>query len=178
MSKLATVSILFFIQLTAFGQSSFYKALTALSHIDYVLIASKNCRTQNIQDNLGCYIQPIDNWFNRRLKARKMNDLDTIDYSKITTIESFAIKGTKELEPRTYGRADLIKWTFLTTCDARNAESTISKAALSLGEDLYKAPYRWWRHRENIYFILTAGTYTKPDLNRIEIKLKGLINGG
>jgi hypothetical protein len=176
--RLTTILILVCLKLTVFGQSGFYKALTGLSEIDYVLTASKDCATERIQDDLGCNILPIDNWYNQRLRSWKSNSLDMIDYKRIKTIESFAIKGTKELQPKTYGRADVIKWTFLTMLDAKNAELIISKADLRQREDLHKAPWTYWRDRENLYFILTGGTYVKPDLDKIEKKLKEKLNGG
>jgi hypothetical protein len=93
-------------------------------------------------------------------------------------IESFSLTGTKELRPKTYGRADIMKWTFVTISDAKNAEIMISKDNLRQKDDLHKAPWTWWRDKDSIYFIFTAGTYVKPDLNKIEKKLKEEINGG
>ena len=152
--------------------------MTRLSDVDYLLTSSKNCKARTIENGYGCEIQPIDNWYNQRLKNWKSNSLDTIDYTKIRMIESFSVTGTKELQPKTYGRADIMKWTFVTANDAKNAQITISKADLRQREDLHKAPWTWWRDKENLYFILTAGTYVKPDLNKIEKKLKEEINGG
>ena len=177
MSRLTTILILVCLQLTVFGQNTFYKTVTGLADIDYVLTTSKNCKNRTIENGFGCEIHPIDNWYTQRLKNWKSNSLDTIDYTKIKTIESFSVTGTKEIQPTTFGRAEIIKWTFVTAIDAKDAEIILSKTDLRQKEDLYKAPWTWWRDKENLYFILTAGTYVKPDLNKIEKKLKEEING-
>jgi hypothetical protein len=176
--RLTIISIFVSLHLTVLGQKTLYKALTGLSDIDYSLTTSKNCKTRTIENGFGCEIQPIDNWYNQRLKSWESNSLDTIDYTKIKTIEYFSITGTKELQPKTYGRADIVKWIFVTIDDAKKAEIILSKIDLRQKEDLYKAPWTWWRDKDNVYFILTAGTYVKPDLSIIEKKLREEINGG
>lgn len=178
MRGLITITILICLKLTVFGQNSFHKAVTGLSDIHYNLTISKNCKTQTIENGFGCQIQPVDNWYNQRLNNSKSDSLDIIDHTKIKTIESFSITGTKKLQLKTYGRAEIEKWTFITIADAKKVETILSKIDLRQKEDLYKAPWTWWRDKDNVYFILTGGTYVKPDLTKIEKKLKEEINGG
>ena len=171
MARLVTTLILLVFGLTALGQNSFYKSLIRLSEIDYVVTTSNNC-SKTIQDEFGCFISPEDNWYNKSLTGKKINSLDTIDSNKLRQIESYDIKGTKELQPKMFGRAEIQKWTFVTSKDADHAWAILSKADFGQREDLHKAPWTWWRHEENIYFILTSGTYVKPDLERIERTMK------
>lgn len=167
-----TILILVCLHGTILGQGTFQKALRRLSDIGYHLTISKNCKTQTIEDGFGCKITPSDNWYNQRLKTLRMALTDTVNCATIRVIESFSVTGSKELQPKVYGRAEVMKWTFFTVSDAENADILFSKIDPTIKEDLYKAPWTWWRDNESVYFILTAGTYASTDLNKIESKLR------
>lgn len=167
-----TILILVCLHGTILGQGTFQKALSRLSDIGYHLTISKNCKTQTIENGFGCKIPPSDNWYNQRLQTLSTALTDTVNCATIRVIESFSITGSKELQPKIYGRAEVMKWTFFTVSDAENADILFSKIDPTKKEDLYKAPWTWWRDDESIYFMLTAGTYVGTDLDKIESKLR------
>ena len=48
----------------------------------------------------------------------------------------------------------------------------IKNDSLKFGVRLYKAPWTFWINKNELFFILTEGTYMQEDLLKIEIILK------
>jgi hypothetical protein len=158
--KYIVVLVLLFVRTTfSYSQNDFHKRLLALEKINYFIVG------KNISNV---------NWYNNQvIDFARFVSLDTIDSKSVLKMETYDIKGKKEILPKTYGRATIEKWTFKDSISASKSEVILRKAFLSQhSEMIHKAPWIFWREKSVVYFILTGGTYMKIDLKKIEKKLK------
>ena len=172
--KISTYILLFLLlSLYSESQSVLYNKVKKVQEIDYYVTTNKY---ENRIINHSYTVISSKNWYNEQAKiinSNKYNDtISIIDNNKIIGVETLFIKSKKQLIPKFYGRARIQKWTFVNSYDAKIIADKIKNDSLKFGVRLYKAPWTFWINKNELFFILTEGTYMQEDLLKIEIILK------